>query len=448
MRTSRSPIALMVALALVALGAQGCLSSNYRVPDAELARLVRLDPDARARKVRVEQRTFFNEDPEPDAPYRPEGTVSDGNYDAQGGYYDSHSGVYVSTHFPIRPIVHRHRVKTHHGVTRVSRARTSVPSGTSGVSVAPAPTGGAGVATAPAPSGVASPAGVATPVSPRGVVGTDATGTPAGVAQPAPPSGGGGSGSSSSSSSSGGGSGFDMGGAEDAAAVIIIAAAAVTVGLVAAEGMRYDGWVRLHPDHPVHLIYRDGYEEIVPLSRLHQGDVGVAEAVIVEDEGEVWMLGRAPLDRQGFVWRMEGGGIELSTPDNKIAMAPAATMQAGFFPAQWLGLMFTTTIAGTTDRGGDLFSWQYGMEANLMPLHLGPVHAGAFGAALMALNAAEGGPFNDNVYHEPAYHAGGLAEFELTTRMAVSVRAGGYWQRRDDVLLPMSWLATAGISIY
>ena len=105
-------------------------------------------------------------------------------------------------------------------------------------------------------------------------------------------------------------------------------------------------------------------------------------------------------------------------------------------------------IQESTDRGGELFSWQYGVEANVMPLSLGPIHAGVFGSGLMAFNAAEGGPFGEQVFHESAYHAGGLAEIELTTRMAISVRGGAYWQNRDDVLLPMTWLATAGVSVY
>ena len=70
--------------------------------------------------------------------------------------------------------------------------------------------------------------------------------------RPVPPRGaGGGSGGVSK--------GGKAAGKADEAWVWIVIAAGVAIGLAATEGARYDGWVSLHPMHPVHLYGPGGY---------------------------------------------------------------------------------------------------------------------------------------------------------------------------------------------
>ena len=100
-------------------------------------------------------------------------------------------------------------------------------------------------------------------------------------------SGGHSGGLSGSHHSGGGGSG---------AAVGALVGAVVLIGLVAAiaetsEPTPFDGWIRTSPEHPVHLLYRSGWQRDFRLCDLKPTDiVDVRSAVMYDTEGAIERL--------------------------------------------------------------------------------------------------------------------------------------------------------------
>ncbi len=248
----------------------------------------------------------------------------------------------------------------------------------------------------------------------------------------------------------GGGLNFNIKDGELVIVAVIVAAAVGTVALIASEGMRYDGWVEISPDHPVHLM--DGKRQrVVHLSNLRPEHIGPStRAVIRPDDGlGASYLGRAPLDRQGFVWRMEMGGREVLTPDGVDPVTFASTMQLGYFPLQTLGLLFTTTL-GTGDYvENDMIGARYGLEAQYLPLALGRFHLGAFGMVGQTWEARDNGHLRAGESNRFTMGAGAIAEIDLTTRLALSMRAGAHWREYGDGGFDRPTLsATMGFAIY
>jgi hypothetical protein len=95
--------------------------------------------------------------------------------------------------------------------------------------------------------------------------------------------------------------------AKDDGKALLILATIAAVGAALTEGMRYDGWVELHPMHPVHLYGWDGSYRWLPLAQVTP-EVAAAtrKAVVREGEGPWHTLGRAPLNRYP-----PAGGTEL-----------------------------------------------------------------------------------------------------------------------------------------
>lgn len=394
-------------LTLASLGTTGCLSSTYRLAPGELQRVAMTAPEERGRALRVVQRTSFSDDP----PTQPvEAMPVAGCYDCGPNIWIG-GGVHVGGHAHVgHPAPHR--------IVRRAPAPASLPrdAGPGTLRATPPGTGG----------------------------GSPMRATPPRTVYPTAGNTGGG----------GGGPNLDVKGDKAAAVVIIAAAAAFTVGLVATEGARYDGWVATAPDQPVHLRLGDGGYWSVPLWAIDPSMASMAEeAVLVENEYRgLQMLGRAPLDRKGGVWRMEGGGYQLATMDSTAAkqtsMGGGATMAFGGFPHQMVGILGTVSLGGGTHMGGDVFMARYGLELDVMPLALGPLHLGGYGWGGMSYTSSDGGSLVTQERSRGAGSLGVLGELELTTRLALSLRAGATMELSGDHSGTPLWMFNVGFSVY
>src|SRR3954470_16694996 len=115
-----------------------------------------------------------------------------------------------------------------------------------------------------------------------------------------------------------GGGGFKglSGGGSDgkaAAVAVLVIAAVILVAAAGIEGSRFDGWVRLHPMHPVHLIGKDGSQAVMPLAWIDPQAAAFTETAIVKPNEGPWMqLDRKPLTRGGAYGLYGGYGSSKS----------------------------------------------------------------------------------------------------------------------------------------
>ena len=395
----------LVAVLLV-VPAAGCLSSTYVIPRQDALALTQLAPERRGDSVRVVQEIFA------DTPERAPSVTG-------------------STQLDLAP-----RVYVFGGVSGGSGVGGSGVGGgaVGGGTVAVAPPGGGGTV------GVTPGGGTVGAAPTAGTVGvTPAPGgtAPGGTAPNPSGSGGTGGGSGGSGGSGGGGDGT-------AVVVVVVVALSAVVALVLAgtEGARYDGWARLNPMHPVHVLASDGSTSWVPLALLDaQTAAAATELLVSEDEGPFLTLGRAPLNRVGFVYGMEGGVASLRGRRGLTGAAFAAHVQLGFFPLQQLGLLFDTLL-GLGDRDGNtLVNAQFGGELQALPLALGPVHLGAFGRVGTA------SPTQRDERWALSVGGGGLVQLELTTRLALTLRGGATYvnEARGGVVTGEGML---GLAVY
>jgi len=266
-------------------------------------------------------------------------------------------------------------------------------------------------------------------VNPIGAPRTATAPPPRGASQPA----------TVNPTSSSGGSSLNVDGDQALVALVV---------LVATEGMRYDGWMQLDRDQPIHLMRDDGSEEVVYLSELGPQHIGLGDAVITENEGGTYRVQRAPLWREGAAWRMEVGGMQVPTPDGEFPTSLGVSMGLGYFPLQQLGFLLTSSFAWGEQAGGDFLGIQYGLEADFIPLQLWRLHAGIYGIGGMGFYEAEGGQLPTESFHEPVLEVGGIGEFDLTTRLAFQGKVGVRFQQHDSEFLPAMWLITGGLSVY
>ncbi len=233
----------------------------------------------------------------------------------------------------------------------------------------------------------------------------------------------------------GGGSGDDGKGA-----VVLLVALAVGAGiaLAATEGQRYDGWVRLHPMHPVHLWGPWGYG-VVPLAQLDPQTAYAASRAVVRDREGPWQpLGRAPLDREGWSYSVLGGAGEIDGWDGR-GLGPQFHVQLGYYPAHEVGVQLVWTPAWRDDSQGDtILDLRLGVEVDLLPLSAGKLHGGGYG------NLSLGWRHDRDGTDSAAFTgAGAKLQLELTTRLAITGRFGvtrAYGELARD--------ATFGLSIY
>ena len=249
----------------------------------------------------------------------------------------------------------------------------------------------------------------------------------------------------------GGGGGMKLsGGGSDgkAAAVAVVALAVVAVVAVAAvESSRFDGWVRLHPMHPVHLIGRDGSQAVMPLAWIDPQAAAFTEKAVVRSNEGPWLeLERKSLTR-GATYGVYGGYGSSRSVYGDVGAGPAFLIQGGYFPEQHIGILANIAFAWRDNRyGGTLYDSRYMLELQALPLDAGPLHAGIYAGGGLAYRFEDtpigtitnGGRGNDGGL---AYQGGLMLQLELHTRIALTARFGAvksHGDRETDMLFGLS----------
>jgi hypothetical protein len=213
------------------------------------------------------------------------------------------------------------------------------------------------------------------------------------------------------------------------------------------EGLRYDGYVQLHPEQPVHLKDRGGSQRTVPLATLTAADVAASnDAVVMDDETYGFRFAnRRLLDREGFAFKVDMGSLS-SLCTCYSAAGLASNIQFGYFPHHRAGLLATLTLGGGTNALDHTFQrHSANVEAQVFPLSWWRFHLGAFGHGGMQVARDELGTRTG-----PAWGGGGILEIGLTTRLALTGRVDYTIARTAPE--PGDWASTstvtAGIAIY
>ncbi len=400
-RRHRQIPTLVTFAAFLSYACGGCLSNEYVIPKPELARLAQIPPQQRGQRVQVVQQLGDRRSEAIDTtqaqPPPPPDYAQDQGYGQPPEGYDE------------------------------DQPQTSVGVG---IIIAPGPSGPMGP---PVRGGVGGPRALPGPRGPAGAL-------PARAAPSAPRRPG---------VSPGGGIGKASGGngKDDLVALLIVVAVLATIGMVATEGARYDGAVAMYPWQPVHLKDASGGEREVPLAEITPADVAsTSKAMVMDDEGWGLMpLGRRPLDRQGFAFKMDVGALHSSCACLS-ADGVGTNIQFGYFPHHRLGLLGTWSFSGGSDAAGKSFYRNnLAFEAQVFPLGVWRIHLGGFGhAGVQYANDAVSGTRNGT-----ALGGGLLLELALTTRLALTVRAD---YTSAHVAPDGGWAGTemfsAGVAIY
>ncbi len=262
----------------------------------------------------------------------------------------------------------------------------------------------------------------------------------------APPQGHGGGGRGASGGHVGGGGG---GGNGDAVlvAIVVVVAVVVAIGLVSSEGIRFDGYVAMSPEQPIHLRGANGQEETIAVAELSPEWVArTVEAKVMDDEGfGLRRLDWLPLDRRGATFKLDSGTIAFDFAGAALA-GPAMNIQTGYFFTRKLGLLANIGLGGGAAAGGLVPRHALGLELQAFPLAWGRVHLGAFGNGGMGITEVLVGSTPTYVTG-PSVGGGALAELDLTSRLALTLRAGGSLAKLDQIWTPAGQL-TAGVAVY
>jgi len=231
-------------------------------------------------------------------------------------------------------------------------------------------------------------------------------------------------------------------GKKDAAIALLVLAGIVTVALAATEGARYDGWVKLHPMHPLHLYGPYGAHTVVPLAQLDERTAAwAAHAYVRSEEGPFHHLGRAALDRHGLTFSMLLGTGEVPVIGVDTIAGANSHLQFGYFFNQSIGLQVDFGFGWAEDSlQNTIYTSRTALELQVYPLQAGRFHLGGFGQIGGINRFDDGIAFDDS---STVYGLGALAQFDITTRLALTARLGttqsfGRWAKE----------ATIGISIF
>jgi len=398
----RTDVALATFAAFLSYALGGCLSNEYVIPQAELARLAQMPPEQRGQRVQVVQEIGDRRGEAIDVNQPPPPAMA-----AQDQYYGPPPEGYVEE--PPPPPV---------GV---------------GVIIVPPPV----VIGPPIPGPPLGPplpgARGLLPPGPRGPMGVGP-----GRAPPVSPTRAGGPSARS----------FGKGGSskEDVVAFIAVIAVLATVGMIATEGTRFDGYVAMYPWQPLYLVDENGGERQVPLAQITQADVATAtKARVMDDEGwGLQRIERRPLDRRGFAFKLNLGVLHSSTA-HLSADAFGANLQFGYFPHHRVGLLASWAISAGADANGDSFYRNdLAFEAQVFPLSLWRLHLGGFGhAGIQYADDAGLGTRNG-----AAFGGGAILELALTTRLALTFRADFTTARVGGTAWAGTQMYTAGVAIY
>jgi hypothetical protein len=237
---------------------------------------------------------------------------------------------------------------------------------------------------------------------------------------------------------------------KSSAVSLLFAAATALVTAAVVEGMRFDGWARLHPMHPVHLIGHDGSYTVVPLAWLDPSAVAWADTAVVRPTEGPWLeLERAPLSRQGLAYGLYGGVGSLRSAAGDLAMGPAWTVQLGYFTSQQLGV-FASVFFGWRNNQleATLFETRYTAELQYLPLQLGILHGGLYGGAGVAYRFEDAFLLSDGriaAGNEStlALTGGAMFQLDINTRVALTARLGlaqAHGEQMHDAIF--------GVSVY
>jgi len=394
-------LALAVGGMYLSLTTVGCVSNEYVIPKTELTRLSLLPPSQRGRRVQVVQSLGSGGELSSDSGE----VLPDRDYEDEFAAYDHPESTYdpgdtrVDINLPLDGL-------GGHGHAGVARA------------LGPSGKGGTGWgARAPSSGGTSS-------TGPRGL--------------------GGGGGGHFNFGGGGGGGGDDL-----AVFAIIVVAVAImaAAGLAVTEGLRYDGFVQLHPEQPVHLKGTAGNQRTLPLAALTPADVAVSEeALVMDNEAFGFRFDhRRALDRKGFAFKVDFGSLD-SLCGCYSAAGLASNIQLGYFPHHRFGLLGTLTLGGGTSALNQTFQrHSANIEAQFFPLQVWRLHLGGFGHGGMQVARDELGTRTG-----PAWGGGAILEFALTTRLALTGRMDYTLARTapDGQSWAGSTTLTGGLAIY
>ncbi len=247
------------------------------------------------------------------------------------------------------------------------------------------------------------------------------------------------------------GAGHGGGGNGDAALIVLIVviAVVVAVGLVSSEGVRFDGFAAMSAAQPVHLRAADDRQATLPIADLTPDWVAATvEAKVMDDEGYgIQRLDGAPLDRRGGVFKLDTGTIAFNAAGTA-SVGPAMNVQAGVFFTRRIGLVASLGLAGASAGGGGGLIPRHALalELQTFPLQAGRFHLGLFANGDMALSEriADGALV---AMSGPSVGGGILSELDVTSRMALTLRAAGTVAKLDETWTPAA-LLTAGVAVY
>jgi hypothetical protein len=219
------------------------------------------------------------------------------------------------------------------------------------------------------------------------------------------------------------------GGDGEAAIAVAVAALVVATGALAVaaptEGQRYDGWLRLQPEQPLYLMDSSGDGYWLPLSHLGPSHLDDTSHAVIVDDSSVARLGRAPLNRQGFVYSLEAGAAVPSTREGAGDPAFSARMGLGVFATRDFGLLLGGHFSAA-EQDGSVFNGRIMLEAQYLPLRLGIAHFGLAGEGGMAWLLHDA-PVGTNDANGLYLGGSGLTQVAISTRLAATLRAGAAW---------------------
>ena len=249
-----------------------------------------------------------------------------------------------------------------------------------------------------------------------------------------------------------GGSGGKIGGAggdgKAAAVAILFVAATALITAAAIEGSRFDGYARLHPMHPVHLIGRDGSYTVMPLAWIDPRAAAWTQTAVVRPTEGPWLqLERAPLSRAGVAYGMYGGLGSLRSADGTLETGPAWTVQIGYFPSQQLGVLASVFFGWRDNRyNATLFETRTTAELQFFPVQVGRLHAGLFGGGGIAYRFEDAIKLSGNEVvagndRGGALIGGALFQLDINTRLALTGRLGiarAHGEQMHDALIGLA----------
>lgn len=208
--------------------------------------------------------------------------------------------------------------------------------------------------------------------------------------------------------------------------VAIVGSVFVGIVLASSEGARYDGTLALGPEQPVHL-YKGGKE----IGWVHAKDLhpsmlaSVDDAVVTDRDGPLPQLGRAPLDRKGFVYQVELGGTGMNTLSRKLSLGFTGRTELGWFPAQRFGLLGGLALQ-TGQKGEQEIATEVRplIEAQVWPLRLDTLHLGLYAEGGYSIGSERIDVGVSRSTDSWAFGGGLLGQLDVSTFFGLFGRAG------------------------